>query len=651
MRYFHFKLGPVQAFVVQARRTRDFWAGSFLLSWLSAVAINAVRQRGGSITHPEPDEAFMAWLEGKGQKYTKPTQGTIPNRFMAEVPDGFAPQEVEESVRTAWRALAECIWREDLLEKAGEATRAIWDRQVEAFWEISWCMTDEASRTDLLDRRGNLRSVFPSEEPGVKCMVMDAWQELSGAERPGANELRAFWGRKPGGNDVREGEYLCAIAFIKRRLARHFGNLEARMSGDWTLRGWTLPTAVPSTAYLAAAPWLAELIDAAATHEQGPAVLAELLDAADELGVDYGEYDTNLTCVAEALNRMREQRGLARDLVRLDGKVFFATELDNENQYPDRDKAKRMKQALKSAMDILKIGKAPSPFYAVLMLDGDGLGAMLSDPSKRVRVSPAVKQFTAEVRRIVEGASGFLVYAGGDDVLALLPLDYALDCAVQLRQAYIRAFDGQALDGTASVALIYCHVHTPLAKVLRDVHVVLESIAKETCGRDALAVRVWKPGGVAVDWAQPWEVILTNGNGETLIHDLCQTLVRPTGEKPLAQDDLVRFSNKFFYNLRREYEILNPDEETGRPLFSDEDELAFLATEYLHSGVRELLPKELRKKVKLEWAKQAVKPLVVLCHRRTRVAHQSIDNWARDTRFEIDGALLVRFLVQKGRER
>ena len=34
-KYFHFTLGPVQSFVAQARRTRDFWAGSFLLSWLA----------------------------------------------------------------------------------------------------------------------------------------------------------------------------------------------------------------------------------------------------------------------------------------------------------------------------------------------------------------------------------------------------------------------------------------------------------------------------------------------------------------------------------------------------------------------------------------------------------------------------------------
>ncbi|MDQ3773077.1 MAG: hypothetical protein M3461_01130 [Pseudomonadota bacterium] len=33
-RILHFTLGPVQGFVAQARRTRDLWGGSFLLSWL-----------------------------------------------------------------------------------------------------------------------------------------------------------------------------------------------------------------------------------------------------------------------------------------------------------------------------------------------------------------------------------------------------------------------------------------------------------------------------------------------------------------------------------------------------------------------------------------------------------------------------------------
>lgn len=48
--YLHFMIGPVQEFISQARRTRDFWAGSFLLSWLSGVAVReALKQENVEI--------------------------------------------------------------------------------------------------------------------------------------------------------------------------------------------------------------------------------------------------------------------------------------------------------------------------------------------------------------------------------------------------------------------------------------------------------------------------------------------------------------------------------------------------------------------------------------------------------------------------
>ena len=35
----------------------------------------------------------------------------------------------------------------------------------------------------------------------------------------------------------------------------------------------------------------------------------------------------------------------------------------------------------------------------------------------------------------------------------------------------------------------------PLTKILRDSHSLLNKVAKDGCGRDAIAVRVWKQGG------------------------------------------------------------------------------------------------------------------------------------------------------------
>lgn len=76
--YFHFTLGPVQGFVAQARRTRDFWAGSFLLSWLSAVAMQAVIKQQGEIIFPKVSDDYLDWLENKGKSGTEPQQGCVP---------------------------------------------------------------------------------------------------------------------------------------------------------------------------------------------------------------------------------------------------------------------------------------------------------------------------------------------------------------------------------------------------------------------------------------------------------------------------------------------------------------------------------------------------------------------------------------------
>ena len=189
---FHFTIGPVQGFVAQARRTRDFWAGSFLLSWLSGVAMLAVKAQGGNIEFPAPRESYLKWISGRGSE-EKPRQGAIPNRFKATVPDEFDPQKVATTVREAWKALAEHVWRADLQGVAeGTQTRDIWERQHENFWEISWILT-QSDASDLLDRRKNWRSHLASPEPGDKCMVMDGWQELSGADRPNSDAQKNFW--------------------------------------------------------------------------------------------------------------------------------------------------------------------------------------------------------------------------------------------------------------------------------------------------------------------------------------------------------------------------------------------------------------------------------------------------------------------------
>lgn len=649
---FHFTLGPVQGFVAQARRTRDFWAGSFLLSWLAGAAMQAVQHQGGEVEFPKPAEGALDWLIGRGQD-EPPRQGSIPNRFKAvrfRVPEDFEPDTVTQTVREAWSALAEAVWQRDLDSRElpdAEATRAIWQRQIDGFWEISWVL-GEAS--NLLDRRKNWRSHLPPEAAGVNCSVMAGWQELSGAERPGDARLRRFWAplhdRFP--RDFDEDERLCAIAFVKRRFVAAFAGLRALMPGDWTLHGWPLAGQMPSTLDLAAAHWVARLAgrDEQALQRLHAASNALLEGSDDGLGL--------LRCVRETGKPA---------LTGLHASTLFPHVLENPRLCPDRNRVQAVRRALKD----LACQTAPAPFYAILLMDGDSLGTLLQagDPETPTTISEALNAFTSAVPDLVDAHNGFLIYAGGDDVLALLPLEDALGCATAIRTAYLDAFNGAfgttEPPSTLSGAVTFAHVKVPLTRLLRDSHHLLDAIAKDATGRDALAVRVVKQSGETLQWARPWACTLS---GPAPQRPTIEQLAEQFAAKEDTDTDAAAFSGTFFYRIRERFRLLNPSDTQTRAaaVFDQEQATALLAVDYLASGANR------QRQLTLEQAKALIQPLLAQCYpvRRVRAdetpppAGTSVAgdgpgprtgiSYYQQPRLEADGALLVRFLAQKGVE-
>ncbi len=508
-KYFHFTLGAVQEFVAQARGTRDFWAGSFILSWLAAVAMRSVQKQRGTIIFPKPDDNYLNCLEGKG-KNQPPTQASVPNRFKAEVAHNFKPEAIVESVQMAWRELAEVVWNADLQAfcQNDSIHRQIWDRQIGSFFEITWALTETSN---ILDRRKKWRTHFAPKEPGVKCMSMAGWQELSGTRSP--TELENFW------RAIGEKDFLCAIAFVKRRFAVHFENLgkdkKIKMPGGWVLKGWKLKTGVPSLSYLA-------------------------------------------------------------------------------------------------------------PFYAILLMNGDSLGKHISETKAATKISDALENFTRRVPGVVYSHNGFLVYAGGDDVLAILPLEDALSCAKTLRDAYQKAFEGTGIYSTLSGAVEFAHIKMPLTQILRDAHSLLNNVAKDGCGRDAIAVRVWKPGGKAAEWAMPWKQALDD-DGRLVIEKVAE-----------AFRDEKDFSRQFFYRIRERFDLLNPQ---GKAILNRTQACHLLAADYMASAV------DKKRKMRFAKAKKVIDALLIQC-RRVMVDDKGQESWSE--RLEADGALLVRFLASKG---
>lgn len=644
--FFHFTLGPVQGFVAQARRTRDFWAGSFLLSWLSGVAMAEIRRQGGEIDFPMPSSGYLDWITGRGGRTPAPRQGGVPNRFKAvsaRVPDDFDGALLADTVRAAWCALADCVWHGDKLGDLAQAnTQAIWQRQNADFWEISWVQTADENASSLLDQRKNWRNHFPAAEAGVKCMVMDGWQELSGAERPGDKALSAphgFWYRLRASaasgivTDLAEGEHLCALAYVKRRFARHFENFEATLPSGLFIAGWKLDAGVPSVAYIAAVHWLEALLSTASPEE-----IWRIKDAAQAVSASRDEWDTRISCLVEVAERWRGSND-KRQLLSLDGNLFFQHVRDNPAAYGyDAEAVAELTRELAAFNRKHPEFEAPlSPFYAVLLMDGDSLGSHMNERKNQQPISRALEQFTDGVPAIVESHNGFLIYAGGDDVLALLPLEDALDCADAVRTHYLASFKGSGIPTTISAAIEYTHVKTPLGKVLRDAHELLDDVAKDGSGRDAVAVRVWKPGGLALQWAQPWAVALDEEG--LIVNRLAREFVRQSG------GDDVQVSSKFFHRIGAQFNFLNPNRMAdGRyeaPTLDEAQAADLLAVDFVSSG-------DNRNAITLEEARAFILPLLRQCRPVKREADKPPARWQSSPCLEPGGALLVRFLAQKG---
>lgn len=646
LHYFHFSLGPVQSFIAQARRTRDFWAGSFLLSWLSGVAMLAVTKQKGAIIFPRPPQEYPDWINGKGTGQA-PRQGGIPNRFLAEVDGTFDPLVVVQAVKLAWKELSDSVWDGDkLVRYATQKTKPIWDRQVDYFWEIQWAVGESPDEVDLLERRKNWRVPTWLEEPGIKCNVMDGWQELSGVESPigedYGEQLDRFWEglRSKVGLDLRENEKLCALAWIKRRFAHHFHKVNKTLSLPTKsgatiqidIQGWKLKTGVPSVVYLSVVPWLCNVI-----RNETAAALKALHDAAVALaeGNQYGEWDSNIRCIADAY---ASRNDISWHLAALDGSAFLPQALDDERRFPDRAKA----QAMKNALSSLDTEERPSPFYAVVLMDGDELGKNLAryDMTKKAKLAEALNVFTRAAQGKVDDSNGFLVYAGGDDVLAILPLDYALECVAKLRIEYAKAMRDQGFNEelTISSAVVYAHCKVPLGKVLQNAHELLKVVAKDGCGRNGVAVRVLVPGGAKLEWSQALEKNTDNIVIRPILAAFQQNI-------PSMQ---TQFSSKFFYKMRENLALFNWIEDVAgkrpsiRPVLDEMQAATFMAAQYLSSGVNE----NRREKLTIEDAKRIVQPLMNLCQLKYR-EYVAGGYRLKPLDFTADGALLVRFLAQK----
>jgi len=491
----------------------------------------AVTRAGGRVILPDVknDPLFRRIKDGVGD--TGPATGSLPNRFKAEIPDSFDPGECREAILKTWRGITDQVWRRFIdgpVALRGCGTDGIWNRQIDGFWDIAWVTgANPGDGKDLswLDRRKNWRTHRPPVEGGDHCMLMGDWQELSGFIR--ARERNAqdeFWdalkARTDTGNrlNLEKNERLCAIALVKRlfpEVAKTALGWEPSWNGE-TVR-W------PSTPRLAAAEWLRYAWKEA--RAEATAFIAECGSRLPEPELEAGN---KLSQVSGAL--------LHRNGI----------ESAHSDELPgSAANAKTTRQKLRDAHKALvEIVGEPSAFYTLLLMD-------------------ALSEFSAGVDEIIRQRGGHTVYAGGDDVLALLPIEGAITAAIETRKAYRSAFASNGLtNATISAAIVFAHFHAPLRGVLREAHRQLDNIAKKCNGRDSLALCVLTQGGMNRAWVSCFETAGLFPPGKLL-----------EGARTIE----AHLSGRFLYAIQTRYEEILGD-------LGEKDAKRILRAEYEHSG-------------------------------------------------------------------
>ena len=444
-------------------------------------------------------------------------------------------------------------------------------------------------------------------------------QELSGYVRgesqAGRERQDEFWERVRdqalvGELDLRENERLCAVALVKRLFP-----LVSRAALDWRVDA----TSWPSTAHIGALPWIERAGPAAPQEAERYAVAVR-----DAMRSPPPVDDTGSGTAAFA---RLDANWLHLDFVRDDRRCRL---LDADDEGRAREDLIRLLKGVYKVADGSgrPLGR-PSTFYALLKADGDRLGRLASEAGPEL-VGKALARFTREVPEIVAKHRGVTVYAGGDDLLAMLPVPGALSCAEALSNRYRSAFGDQP-GATLSAAVLFPHIRLPLRTALTEAGRLLDDVAKDGNGRDSLAAGVLKPGGAHCQWVTTWSRRRA-GRDYSAVRSL-QSLA----QKLSAHDGNPGLSSSLVYRVRETLSLLceRPRWEPGMwaDLPGDLDAVAFLRAEILRS--RSLRSASEVEEQAAEWTElvRAVLP-------RARA-----DRETAPVPVGVDGLLLARFLA------
>lgn len=465
------QIGPVQDFIAAARTSRDLWSGSYLLSRLMAAALHYLEHREGveiifpctgelSICRWWADErADAAWVEGAEAP-------CLSNKLVACVPTGQAEelaQAARAAVRGTWQAIAQRVRR--MLPpgiQQDSARMARYELQVQQHLAVDFA---------------HLPMDLPVAE--MQGLAQGVTQETP--------LTRALQQLAAGTESARYAAVYYLVDHCMNAV-RKLNGFTARNAGAGRDAGWYAGR---------------EMVKDYLTGKEEQ-VFCLRRDAALCSGWEYARYLA--PCRNDALGAIT----LIKRLWYVDKMQKFEHRLPQLNAL--------------YGPNVEGQEHAQNHYYAVLAMDGDNIGAALTrqnegagamvDAAFHRRFSSSLAEFAQKrVGAIVKSYGGELIYAGGDDVLALLPLHVrnteagvssAVDCAAELGNAFREAMQRIRPGMTVSAGLAVVHSTAPLQDAVEAARRA-EGRAKSALGRNSFSISLLKRSGEIIEWGARWD--------------------------------------------------------------------------------------------------------------------------------------------------
>lgn len=461
-------IGPVQDFIATARRSRDLWFGSWLLSELAKAAAKVIKT----------DSLIFPFV--KDQSELDDDEFNAPNKILAQVEN---PKDIAEKIQSAIDTrLAEIATKafDKIKSNSNQFKRSVAEKQVVEMCEFYWAAVPFDESTDDYAKARKRVEYLLAARKATRNFKEVSWganvpKSALDGQRESVIDEKVFDDARNGNMSVEtlrrnfrvgKAERLCGVGLLKRHGNR--GNQDKFFS----------------TSHIAALPLLKRLSNVGAVEQ--------FIDKLKGIGIS--ENDLNTTPRKHPVFGYQDGHLLYEERMR-----------DYFDEEGDIVKAKKIvRDFLQTAFG----GKNPSPYYAVLLADGDSMGKAIDaqgSPKKHRELSKALNEFVKSVKPIVNNCEGSLIYAGGDDILALVPIHTVLDCAKALADEFkkqLKKFPykdeetGDMKSPTLSVGIAVAHHIEPLQDALALARQA-EKKAKGEKGKDALAVIVDKRSGTS----------------------------------------------------------------------------------------------------------------------------------------------------------